>query len=286
MLNKINSVIIETMLKNILGLVGSPRRYGNCEIFIKEIAQHFNFEHNLKLIRLPELNIMPCRACYGCIMGNPCPNRDDLERLLKTIINADGLIITTPVYYFGAHSIYKRILDRGFLFYNYLNDTYGKPCILINFYGIKDRIGASPQALMVFAHSLGLKIKASVSIQAALPGEVLFDNANKEKAEKLAGLLFSDKGIENRYGCPFCGSEIIRMVKEGFICTVCHGHFKVDSAGRRKKIKEGGILGPPEHMFRHRDWLRGMKERFLNSKKEIVKAISGVRDKGEWIKFD
>lgn len=282
----LKSVIIVTMLKEILGLVGSPRKNGNCEVFIKEIASHFNFDHRLKLLRLPELNIMPCRACYGCIMGNPCPNKDHMERFLETIVHAQGLIITTPVYYFGAHSIYKRILDRGFLFYNCLNETYGKPCILINFYGIKDRIGVSPQALMVFASSLGLNVKASVNIEAALPGEVLFNKANRKLAKELAELLFSERSIKNRYGCPFCGSEIVRMVKDGFICTVCHGYFKFDSTGRRKRIKDGGIMGPPEHMFLHREWLKGMKQRFLSAKKDLAKAVRPFKDTGEWIKFD
>jgi len=274
------------MEMEILGLVGSPRKNGNCEIFIKEISTHFDFAHNLKLIRLPELNIMPCIACYGCIMGNPCPHKDHMERLLETIAKADGLIVATPVYYFGAHSIFKRILDRGFLFYNYLNETYGKPCILLNFYGIKDRIGVSPQTLMVFAYSLGLNIKASVNIEAALPGEVLFKETNKEKAKELARILFSNKNIKNRFGCPFCGCEIVRMIEEGFICTVCHGYFKIDKMGRRIKIKEGGIIGPPEHMFLHRDWLKEMKQRFLKVKKQIVKSISPLKDKGEWVRFD
>ena len=274
------------MSKQILGLIGSPRKYGNCEIFVKEISTHFDFDHNLKLIRLPELNIMPCSACYGCIMGNPCPRKDHMEGLLETIVEADGLIIATPVYYFGAHSIFKRILDRGFLFYNYLNKTYGKPCILLNFYGIKNRIGVSPQTLMVLAYSLGLEIKASINIEAALPGEVLSNEKNKEKATELARILFSRKKIEKRSGCPFCGSEIVRMVEEGFICTVCHGYFKIDRSGRKRKIEEGGIIGPPEHMFLHRDWLRGMKQRFLNVRKEIARSISPLKDKGEWITFD
>lgn len=274
------------MLKNILGLVGSPRKYGNCEIFIKEIATYFDFEHDLKLIRLPELNIMPCKACYNCIMDNPCPHKDHMEKLLEYITLADGLIITTPVYYFGAHSIFKRILDRGFLFYNYLNKTYGKPCVLINFYGIKNRIGVSPQTLLVFANSLGLKIKASINIEAALPGEVLFNNENRKKAKELAYVLFSDKPIKNHYGCPFCGCEILRMTEDGFICTACHGYFKINKDGKKVKVKEGGILGPPEHMFLHRNWLKGMKERFLKSKKDILRVIGSVKDRGEWIKLD
>lgn len=274
------------MSKLILGLVGSPRRYGNCEVYIKVISTYMDFEHKLELIRLPNLNIMPCNACYGCIMDSPCPHSDDMERLMDRMLMADGIIITTPVYYLGVHSIYKRILDRGFLFYKYLEKTYGKPCILINMYGIKDRIGVSPQALMVFASFLGLKIKANVNIKAALPGEVYFNKPYHRKAKKLAELLFSPgKGIDN-YGCPFCGSEIVRMRRGYLICTLCHGTFMIDGKGKRIRLKEGGIFGTPEHMFLHKKWLGSMKTRFLGSRKKIMRAIAPLNNIGEWVNFD
>ncbi len=274
------------MSKLILGLVGSPRRYGNCEVYIKEITTYMDFEHRLELIRLPGLNIMPCNACYSCIMDSPCPHKDHLERLIEHIVRADGIIIATPVYYFGAHSIFKRILDRGFLFYRYLERTYGKPCILINIYGIRDRIGVSPQALMVLATFLGLDIKASVNIKAALPGEVFFSEVYRKKAKQLAEIIFSEKKAINTYGCPFCSSEIVRMKKDYFICTLCHGRFRIDENGRRIKIKEGDVIGPPEHMFLHRDWLRGMKARFLSSRKKIMRAIMPLNSIGEWVNLD
>ena len=77
-------------------------------------------------------------------MDQACPHKDDMEPLLQQIVEADAIIIATPVYFLGSHSIFKRILDRGFLFYTVLEKTFGKPCILINFYGIKNRIGVAP----------------------------------------------------------------------------------------------------------------------------------------------
>ncbi|HOV89207.1 MAG TPA: flavodoxin family protein [Syntrophorhabdaceae bacterium] len=271
------------MPKLILGLVGSPRRFGNCEVYIKEISSYMGFDHKLELIRLPELNIMPCQACYGCIMDNPCPHNDDMERLLGYIEKADGIIIATPVYYLGAHSIFKRILDRGFLFYRYLERTFGKPCILINIYGIKDRVGVSSQALMVFASFLGLTIKANVYLKAALPGEVFFNKTYHKKARKLAEIMFSERKDMDRNGCPFCGCDIIRMKKDHFVCTLCHGKFKIDENRNPLKIKEGGIFGTPEHMFLHKKWLAGMKKQFLASRKEILRALTPLKNMGEWV---
>jgi multimeric flavodoxin WrbA len=272
--------------KLILGLIGSPRKLGNCEVFVKEISRHIDLDHKLHLIRMPSLEILPCRACYGCIMDKPCPNKDDMEFLLNHIVQSDAIIVASPVYFLGAHSIFKRILDRGFLFYNFIEKTYNKPCILVNIYGVKERVGVAPHTSMSLASFLGLNIKASLNMRAALPGEILTDERNIEKAKRLGKILFSREMIKNRYGCPFCGCEIVRMKKGKFICTLCHGHFSIDEYGKRIKIKDEGIFGSPEHMLLHKEWLRSMKNRFLERREEILKNTIRHKDIGEWIEPD
>lgn len=175
--------------KLILGLIGSPRKLGNCEVFVKEIALSVAEDCKLKLIRMPSLTIEQCLACYRCIMDQPCPQKDDMESLLQQIVHSDAIIIASPVYFLGSHSIIKRIIDRGFLFYEVLEKTYGKPCILINFYGMKNRIGVAPHTMMSFAAFLGLNIKANVNVKAALPGEVLVSPVQRNLAKKLHGLF-------------------------------------------------------------------------------------------------
>jgi hypothetical protein len=269
--------------KNILGLVASPRQFGNCELFTKEISRHIEGQYTLKLIRATSLNIMPCKGCYACIVDKPCPNKDDMNFLLHEIAAADAVIIASPVYYLGANGIIKKILDRGFLFFTVLRQTYGTPCLLVNFHGIKDRIGMAPQMLETLAVMLGLEIKASLNIQAALPGEAVMSKVNIKKAKRLAGLIFSSKKVKRGTGCPFCGCEIVRIVKDGFICTLCHGAFRTDTKGVFVKIKSGGVLGPLNHLLRHKTWLGGMKNKFLAKRKEIMRTIIPYKEIGEWI---
>jgi multimeric flavodoxin WrbA len=274
---------ISSKVKNILGLVASPRQFGNCELFTKEISRHIEGEYTLKLIRLTSLDIKSCKGCYACIVDKPCPHEDDMKFLLHEITTADAVIIASPVYYLGANGIIKKILDRGFLFFTVLRQTYGKPCILVNFYGIKNRIGVAPQMLETMAVMLGLDIKASLNIQAALPGEAIMNSVNVNKAKKLAGMLFSSRTTKSKTGCPFCGCEIIRVVKSGFICTLCHGNFRYDTKGTFLKIKEGGVLGSLEHLFRHKTWLGNMKNKFLAKRKEIMRTVIPYKDMGQWI---
>jgi multimeric flavodoxin WrbA len=270
--------------KYILGLIGSPRKLGNCEIFVKEISRNIHIDHTLTLIRMPSLSILPCNACYCCIVDNPCPNIDDMDMFLTSIEKADAIIVASPVYFLGTHSIFKRILDRGFLFYRFLKKTYGKPCILINIHGVRERVGISPQTLMTFASFLGLTIKASINLKAALPGDVLKDSKNSELAKRLAELLFSSKKIKRKNGCPFCGCEIVRMKKTKFICTLCHGTFVIDEKGKRLKIEDGGILGTPDYMMLHKEWLKNMKNKFLKERKGTLKMIAPLKDIGKWVK--
>lgn len=269
--------------KTILALVASPRQSGNCELFAKEISRHIEGKHVLKLIRLTSLDIKPCKGCYACILDKPCPVEDDMNFLLNKITEADAVIITSPVYYLSANSAIKKILDRGFLFYTVLRQTYGKPCILINFYGIKDRIGVAPQMLETMAVMLGLNIKADLNIRAALPGEAVMNKTNRDKAKILSKTLFSSRQIKRESGCPFCGCEIVRVTKGGFICTLCHGTFRAAAKGSFMKIKAGGILGPLEHLLHHKVWLANMKNKFLEKKKEIVRTIIPYKDMGQWI---
>jgi multimeric flavodoxin WrbA len=269
--------------KLVLGLIGSPRKLGNCEVITKEISRNINVPHKLNLIRLPSLDILPCHGCYACIMDQPCPNKDDIQGLLVRIAEADAMIITSPVYYLGAHSIFKRILDRGFLLYSILEKTWGKPCILVNTHGMEERIGVAPHTLMTLAKCLGLDIKASLNLKAALPGEIVMAEDGRQKAKQLGELLFSEKSVKNESGCPFCGSEIVRMAEDKFICAFCHGHFSIDDKGKEVKIKEGVLFGSLEQMLNHRQWLRGMKDRFIQNKKEIIRTISGYKNDGEWI---
>jgi hypothetical protein len=208
-----------------------------------------------------------------------------MEPLLQQIVKADAIIIASPVYFLGSHSMFKRIIDRGFLFYTVLEKTYGKPCILVNFYGMKNRIGVSSHTLMSLASFLGLDIKACTSIRSALPGQVLTDQQKRKSAKKLAHMLFDEKKARIRRGCPFCGCEVVRMEKMKMTCALCHGTFKLNDQGERIKINNGGIFGSAEHMLLHKTWLRGMKEEFLKKRKEILRLTLQYKDIGEWVRF-
>ena len=269
--------------KRVLGLVGSSRKLGNCEVFTKEISRHVPAESTLSLIRLPGLDIRSCRACYSCIMAESCPVDDHMGFLRDQIAQSDGLLIAAPVYFLGAHSIIKRILDRGFLLYGDARQNEHKPCILVNLYGIENKIGVASQMLRALAGVLCLDVRASVNVKAALPGEVLSDRRNIRLARKLGELIFSDKAARTREGCPFCGCEVVRMHGGNLICTLCQGTFTLDSGGKAVRGKAGWEIGTVKFVREHSAWLKAMRDKYMNNRKELLRLTLPYKDIGTWV---
>ena len=267
--------------RRVLGIIGSQRKLGNCELFVKETARHVP-GCELSLVRLPALDIKPCRGCYRCLDEGLCPIEDDVAFLKGLIAEADALIIASPVYFLGAHGSVKMLLDRAFSFFPIIDRTRHKPTILAVTYGVRDRIGTAPQTLLTLAAFLGLSVKAAVGLKAALPGDVLAKN-HLRTAERLGrGLFGPGKAARPGRACPFCGNDIVRVRKTDFICTVCHGSFQI---GEKRAVKgtPGWDVGDIGFVRDHREWLKGMRGRFLAARKEIVRLTAPYKEMGRWV---
>ena len=272
----------KTRAKIILGLIGSERKLGNCELFTKEISRNVPEEHELRLIRLPSLRILPCKGCYRCINEGDCPIEDDLGFVFDRMAEADAFIIASPVYFLGAQASVKLLLDRAFSSYRILKKIQNKPCILVNTYGIKDRMGVAPQALRTLAAFLCVHVKASVNIEAALPGDALKEQY-LGRARTLGSTLFQEKSAPLRGFCPYCACDIVQAKDKRYICTLCHGVFSLDETQRPVKIKAGWDVTDSQFVYDHREWLKGMKDAFISRRKEIMNLILPYKTIGTWL---
>ena len=86
-------------METILGIIGSPRRRGNCELMVKTIGRQINRPHRLRLLRLTEFDLQPCRACYRCLFEGNCPLDDDYGLIVEALLNADACILAAPTYF-------------------------------------------------------------------------------------------------------------------------------------------------------------------------------------------
>lgn len=97
----------------VIGICGSPRRGGNTEYAtqyaLDRIAEK-GFE--TELIRVCDISVQHCTACYNCIREKRCTINDDLEEIFTKIEAADGLIMASPVYHASVTPQLKCLMDR------------------------------------------------------------------------------------------------------------------------------------------------------------------------------
>lgn len=92
----------------VLGISGSPVENSNTDRLIKTIMDATETE----FFKLSDLNVNPCRACKKCVYTNKCAQDDDFKWLSKKVLDADALIIGTPVMYGSASGFTKAFLER------------------------------------------------------------------------------------------------------------------------------------------------------------------------------
>ena len=97
----------------VLGIVGSPRKNGNTELLtthtLKAVAEE---GIRTELIRLAGLDIRPCKACFSCFKMEQCGIKDDLFPIYLKMKEADGIILSSPVYASSISGLMKCFSER------------------------------------------------------------------------------------------------------------------------------------------------------------------------------
>jgi multimeric flavodoxin WrbA len=97
-----------------IGIVGSPRKGGNTEIYTGHALQSIAEEGlETELLRLSGLDIRPCTACLLCSEEEKCPINDDLLPIYHKMKEADAIILSSPVYYGSATALIKALIERA-----------------------------------------------------------------------------------------------------------------------------------------------------------------------------
>jgi multimeric flavodoxin WrbA len=276
-------------MKRVLGIVGSLRKAGNCELFVKEVGRNIQTPHELQLLRLPEFRLDYCNGCYRCLTAERgCVLKDDLSLVLDAIEGADALILAVPTYFLSAHSCLKAFVDRGISFYSRAETLWGKPAVGIGIAGIEGKEGSTLLDVERFFTTLMAKNMSSRIIYGALPGEVLLNVGNCTIAGEVASALFSEFQQKKGLFCSFCGGETFRFYTGNKVrCMLCSesGTLVVDGLSPRIEMNEGDhqLLANETEALKHRDWLLGMVGRFKEQKEALAKVRSDYKDEVSWI---
>lgn len=104
------------MAKQILILNGSPRERGNTAALAKQAMEGaLASGAQVESIYLHSLDIRPCDACDHCSTG-PCIIEDDMTPLYSKLAAADGILLSSPIYWFTYSAQLKLCIDRWYGF--------------------------------------------------------------------------------------------------------------------------------------------------------------------------
>lgn len=100
------------MNKKVLILSGSPRKGGNSDVLCDQFAKGaLESGNEVEKIRVADKHIGYCRACYACKTG-ACVLKDDMAEVLQKMIDADVLVLASPVYFYSIAAQLKTVIDR------------------------------------------------------------------------------------------------------------------------------------------------------------------------------
>lgn len=102
-------------MKKVLILSASPRRGGNSDLLCDEFMKGAKEAGNeVTKINVGSLSIAHCKACYYCRNHQgECVIKDDMTDVMQAMIDADVLVLATPIYFYSLDAQLKTVIDRS-----------------------------------------------------------------------------------------------------------------------------------------------------------------------------
>lgn len=99
----------------IMGILGSSRQGGNTEVML-DVALEEAQKNGVFVDKIPlkDKSIAPCDGCLGCAKTGRCVIDDDAQEIYKKMLESDGIIWATPVYFWSMTGQTKTLLDRTY----------------------------------------------------------------------------------------------------------------------------------------------------------------------------
>jgi multimeric flavodoxin WrbA len=99
----------------ILGIMGSPRKGGNTEGLLDVALEEAKKNGAIvSEVSLRDKKIAPCNGCLKCTKTGICVIKDDMQEIYAKMIESDGIIWATPVYFWSMTSLTKIMMDRTY----------------------------------------------------------------------------------------------------------------------------------------------------------------------------
>ena len=100
-------------MKKVIGIFGSPRPDGNSDILLDQAIKGAEASGvDVEKVIIRDLQIAPCNACGGCFEKGVCVIGDDMQKIYSQLVEADGIIVASPIYFMGVSAQLKALIDR------------------------------------------------------------------------------------------------------------------------------------------------------------------------------
>ena len=170
----------------VLAICGSPRR-GNTEWMLRKLlAEVAKAGGNTELILLRELNIRGCDGCLACEGGGQerkgeCRIKDDMQQMYSKLLEADCLVLGTPVYFEMLSGQLKMFLDRTCPVWPRMEGKH-----IAGVAVAEEGIGKAVQNLRTYADVCNMQWVGSVTALAKTPRQVSKTPGIQRKIKSLA----------------------------------------------------------------------------------------------------
>ena len=114
-------------MKKVLGVGSSPRKGGNSDILLKQLLKGArNGGAATEEIQLRDYQFQPCIGCERCRKEKRCVElQDGMQLIYPKIVEANGLILISPVYNYNVTAWMKAFIDRLYCYYNFTEERSG-----------------------------------------------------------------------------------------------------------------------------------------------------------------
>jgi len=114
----------------VVAINGSPRKAGNTYHSLKKVMAALESEGiETELVQLGSKNLKGCIACFKCVdkKDEKCHGvKDDMQGVIDKIIEADGVLLGSPVYFGSVSAELKALIDRAGLVGKANNHLYAR----------------------------------------------------------------------------------------------------------------------------------------------------------------
>jgi multimeric flavodoxin WrbA len=199
----------------IVAINGSPHGgVGNTSLLIEMLRPTLaEGGFDLEVITLHDKEIDYCTGCALCIEKGKCWIPDDHRGIVKKLLDADGIILASPVYFFHVTAMMKNFIDRSLAWGHKPRGTF-KPGLAISVAAAFAEVEVADylaRLLRVYgAYSVG-----TLTAMATAPGGFLGKEAVEQRARDLAGEMV--RAIKEKRRYPVTSEELFFYLHIGWL---------------------------------------------------------------------